>query len=105
MRLAKRVGFDVAKHVLVRDRDGMSGLLVERLDTPQVLLDERVRRILARPHPLLQVGDRRLLELECLDARLGLRFRLGTAGRWRRGGDPGDQRGSNEIPPPNTRFV
>ena len=38
-------------------------LLVERVDAPQVLLDQRARRVLARLHPLLQVGDRGFLEI------------------------------------------
>jgi serine/threonine-protein kinase HipA len=44
MRLAKRVGFDVAKHVLVRDRNGMSGLLVERFDRVR-LADGQTRHL------------------------------------------------------------
>ena len=39
-------------------------LPVDRLDPRQVLLDERSRRVLARLHPPLQVGDGRLFEIE-----------------------------------------
>ena len=37
---------------------------IERLDAREVLVDERPRRVLPGLHPLLQVGDRRFLEIE-----------------------------------------
>ena len=61
---------------------------VDRVDPRQVFLDERPRRLLAGFHPLLQIGDRHLVEIE----RRGRgRLRRQRRDRQRGGGRQRDQ--------------
>ena len=55
-------------------------LPVERVDPPTVFLDERSRGLLARLHLLLQVGERRLLEV----GRAPWNLRTARDAAWRR---------------------
>ena len=51
---------------------------IDRVDAGEVLLDQRARRLLPGLHPLLQVGDRRLFEVERARAAAARRRREPT---------------------------
>ena len=90
------------QRVRVRFDDAVKGrpLTVDRLDALQVLLDQRPGRLAARCHPLLQIGNRRVLEVESRRRRRAL-----ASNRWserRAGGKENRRQGDGRRGAPQT---